>query len=196
MDFVQKVNKLREQILQTREEIEWVATAPVPREDFKAQVLRWVDAMAAKAVEAESSLFALRSCQPALLSVADPFRMQTSVSITGERPNVVPVKFSLSPMLAWAFGDLIKASLLAKVDAMDYVPGLPLAERPQRLKHLKEQLLQLEEKEEALICQAEAARVQIYRRADINPAVVLSYRAGADDEQVDQTMMTGDLYQD
>ena len=50
MDFVQKVNKLREQILQTKEEIEWVATAPVPREDFKAQVLRWVDAMAAKAV--------------------------------------------------------------------------------------------------------------------------------------------------
>ncbi|RDI12454.1 hypothetical protein DFO48_10371 [Comamonas sp. AG1104] len=71
---------------------------------------------------------------------------------------------SIAPQLIWLFGDTIEKVFLAKVDAMDYVPGLPLTERTTRREQLTTQLRTLEEKEEELICEAELAHLPIYRR--------------------------------
>ena len=90
------------------------------------------------------------------------------------------LNISIAPQLIWLFGDTIKKVFLAKVDAMDYVPGLPLTERTTRREQLTTQLRTLEEKEEELICEAELAHLPIYRRADADPAVVLAYDPDGD----------------
>ena len=90
------------------------------------------------------------------------------------------LNISIAPQLIWLFGGTIKKVFLAKLDAMDYVPGLPLTERTTRREQLTTQLCTLEEKEEELICEAELAHLPIYRRADADPAVVLAYDPDGD----------------
>lgn len=89
------------------------------------------------------------------------------------------LNISIAPQLIWLFGDTIKKVFLAKVDAMDYVPGLPLTERTSRHEQLTTQLPHTGGKEE-LICEAELANLPIYRRADADPAVVLAYDPDGD----------------
>ncbi|WP_455556981.1 hypothetical protein [Comamonas sp.] len=175
MDFVQKINKLREQIQQIKEEIVWLDESPLSKEDFKARVVEWVERMSDHDPSMNSSLTWLR--QPKahvhsskLLSISANVRVAA-----GTHPQVAPVQIALAPQLAWLFGEEIKQSLLAKVDAMDYVPGLPLSERPKRRQELLRNLRALEEKEEALICESEEAMVPVFRRVDADPAVVLGY---------------------
>ncbi len=52
-------------------------------------------------------------------------------------------------------------------------PGLPAAERRQRLAELDGQVVQLEHQEEQLIAELAAAGVDVSRRPDADPAVVL-----------------------
>ena len=175
MKFQQNIQKLRDQIQQLNEEVEWVSTAPVTREELKERVLAWVDSMATRAESAAIGLNDLRSPRPHTFNGADLLKVETRVVSIEGKTGVSPLKFSLAPQLTWLLGDAIKDSLLAKVDAMDYVPGLPMDERPARLAQLKQELRALEQKEEALICEAEANNLQIYRRADADPAVILNY---------------------
>lgn len=175
MSIEKSIQKLREQIQQLKEEIEWVAEAPVTREEWKERVASWVDGMAANADRTSSALLSLRSANPRTVRDADLLAIQTSVAQVAGQTTVRSIDFSIAPHLTWLLGDAIKASMLAKVEAMDYVPGLPLAERPARLAQLKQDLRALEEKEEALICEAEANHMPIYRRSDADPAVVLNY---------------------
>ncbi|MRT21970.1 hypothetical protein FYM52_16685 [Comamonas sp. CAH-2] len=175
MSIEKSIQKLREQIQQLKEEIEWVAEAPVTREEWKERVASWVDGMAAKADRTSSALLSLRSANPLTVRDADLLAIQASVAQVAGMTTVRSIDFSIAPHLTWLLGDAIKASMLAKVEAMDYVPGLPLAERPARLAQLKQDLRALEEKEEALICEAEANHMPIYRRSDADPAVVLNY---------------------
>lgn len=175
MNLVQNIQKLRDQIQQLKEEIEWVTTAPVTREEFKERVLGWVNDMAARAEQAARGLNCLRSPNPHTVNGADLLGVETRVTSIEGKTGVTPIEFSIAPQLTWLLGDAIKETLLAKVEAMDYVPGLPMDERPARLAQLGQELRALEEKEEALICEAEADNQKIYRRADADPAVVLSY---------------------
>lgn len=175
MDFVQKINKLREQIQQVNEELSWLDGAPLPKDEFKARVVAWVDQMGSSLQDAEGSLASFR--RPDVDSRhSKMLNISTRIFVPGgEHSTVAPFEVSLAPQLAWLFGDQIKQVLLAKVDAMDYVPGLPMAERPARRKQLLQNRRGLEEKEEALICESEAAQVPVFRREDADPAVVLGY---------------------
>lgn len=175
MSLEKNIQNLREQIQQLKEEIEWVANAPVTRQEWKERVASWVDGMAAKAEKADNSLLSLRSANPQTVNRADLLNIETSVVQNAGASTVKSVEFSIAPPLTWLLGDAIKATLMTRVEAVDYVPGLPMAERPARLAQLKQDLRTLEEKEEALICEAEANRQPIYRRSDVDPAVVLNY---------------------
>lgn len=42
MDFVQKIDKLRDQIHQINEELTWLEESPVTKEEFRARVIEWV----------------------------------------------------------------------------------------------------------------------------------------------------------
>lgn len=180
MELIQKIQKLREQILQAKEELEWLEQAPLSREEFKGQVLTWFEHISASAAEANNRFLALRFPDQSISHV-DPLKIEYPVALP-VKGNVVSsvMKFSITPQLFWLLGDTIKESLLAKVEAMDYVPGLPRAERVKRREQLSSQLHTLEVKEEELICEAELAKLQIFRRADADPAVVLAYDSDGD----------------
>ena len=175
MELIQKIHKLREQILQIKEEVNWLKTAPLSREEFKGQVLKWFEHMSAGAAEADNRFLSLRFPDQAI-SLVDPLKVEypLTLPVVGRVVSSL-MKFSITPQLLWLLGDTIKASLLAKVEAMEYVPGLPRAERVKRCEQLTTQLHTLEVKEEELICEAELANLPIYRRADADPAVVLNY---------------------
>lgn len=175
MDFVQKISKLREQIQQVNEELKWLDESPVTQEEHKARVAEWVQAITNNAQDFDNSLAALRRPN-AKVHNSSMLKVSTMVHVPGgTHPTVAQVNLSLASPLAWLFGDQIKEALLAKVEAMDYVPGLPMAERPARRKQLLQNLRVLEEKEEALICESEEANAPVYRRGDADPAVVLAY---------------------
>lgn len=175
MSLEKNIQKLREQIQQLKEEIQWVTEAPVTREEWKERVTSWVEGMAAKADRTSSAMLSLRSANTKVVRAADLLEIQTSVAQVAGLTTVRPLEFSIAPHLTWLLGDAIKAAMLAKVETIDYVPGLPMSERPARLDQLTKQLRVLEEKEEALICEAEASQQPIFRRSDIDPAVVLNY---------------------
>lgn len=175
MEFVQKITKLREQIQQVKEELKWLDESPVTLEEYKARVAEWVTIMSNNAQDFDNSLAALRRPNAAAHK-SSMLKVSTRVHVPGgTHPTIAPLDISLASPLAWLFADQIKQALLAKVDAMDYVPGLPMAERPARRKQLLQNLRVLEEKEEALICESEEANAPVYRRGDADPAVVLAY---------------------
>lgn len=175
MDFVQKIDKLRDQIHQINEELTWLEESPVTKEEFRARVIEWVTVNTNNAEDIGDRL-AWLSRPNSAASKLDMLKISSRVHVPGStHPTVAPVDISIARPLAWLFGEQIKEALLAKVDAMDYVPGLPLADRPARRDQLLKDRRVLEEKEEALICESEEANAPIYRRADADPAVVLNY---------------------
>lgn len=83
MSIEKSIQKLREQIQQLKEEIEWVAEAPVTREEWKERVASWVDGMTARAERTSSALLSLRSANPRTVRDADLLAIQTSVAQVG-----------------------------------------------------------------------------------------------------------------
>lgn len=174
----QGVDSVRDEIEMIREELGWLETSLVPRDELKARIT------AAVGVEQRlsGSTGGLRSlARPTFdkyntFTFASLFEAEARATyMEGAGPVKMPAKVGLAPMLAWLFGDELTKNIHAKVDALEYTPGPPMAERPARRSQLLATLRQLEEKEEALICTGEAAGLMIARRKDADPAVVLGY---------------------
>jgi hypothetical protein len=74
------------------------------------------------------------------------------------------------------FPDLIRSKLVAEVDRQleEWPSGLPTAERPGAVAKLEAEIRELGVQEEALILEAEAAGIEIDRRGDADPRIVLS----------------------
>lgn len=140
----------------------------------------WFDRMSSDAAEVNNKFLSLRNPEASITEV-NPLSVTKGLNLPVGQSNASGMlNISIAPQLIWLFGDTIKKVFLAKVDAMDYVPGLPLTERTTRREQLTTQLRTLEEKEEELICEAELAHLPIYRRADADPAVVLAYDTDGD----------------
>lgn len=179
-NHLQAVEKKRGQIERVREELEWVANSPLPRIDAKSAITDWVTVLqqGVETVHMSSTLAAMTA--PDLRAQRDAannlFRVNTRAVQIGSAPNVLPVEVQLAPALLWLLGtDEFTARLHARVDALEYTPGPPLAERAPRRDVLVKELRALELEEEALICSAEEASVYIARRADADPASILGY---------------------
>lgn len=179
---ISQVERLRQDIERVREEIEWVEKAPLPKDDWKRKVSQWIQASAGDASIQSTALRGLRSGKPDGGFVSENLLAAKSRTraVSGDAPLVLPVDVRMAPMLCWLLGDEMERRLHAMIDADEYVPGLPLAERPARLMELREELRGLEAEEEAVITAAEDEHVFIGRRADADPAVVLGYVADGD----------------
>lgn len=79
----------------------------------------------------------------------------------------------LGPMLAFFFGDEIKAKLASTIESMTYESGPPAADRPELIVEIDAELLRLERQEEQVISEAESCGFEIVRRPDANPEIVL-----------------------
>lgn len=179
MDFLQAVEALREQIAAVKEEISWLDTSPVPADDLKAAVGEWVRAQGNVDTYSrmDCALRAMTAPQARDRAAAGNEMLVTSTRSTVLEGSFVPTApVSLAPALCWLLGEAEMTRLLhAKIDALEYTPGPPMAERQPRRVALVKELCRLELAEEAAICAAEKASVSIGRRADADPAAVLAY---------------------
>lgn len=162
-----EVAKIREEIARVHDECEWLERAQVPRDELKVR--------AAARIRAASEKF---DGGLALHQLAHPQGSSAELLTVTVPAHQGPVKeIDFTPLLGWLMGtDALIELVHAKIDAMDYRPGPPLADRPARLAELRTEMRVLDEREEATIVRAEADGIPIPRRADADPAVVLCYR--------------------
>lgn len=168
-----EVQALRLEISRCQEEIEWLASAPVPIAELKARTGEQVRRLAAK-FEAQRHLRSLANPGAGFAEFAGIFDLSARVFVGGAAVQTATIT-DAGPLLAWALGDALVKRLDKEADGLDYVAGPPMAERPAMVATLKAELRTLEEREEALIVAAEERGTHIGRRADADPAVVLGY---------------------
>ncbi|MBD5805342.1 hypothetical protein AZOA_47950 [Azoarcus sp. Aa7] len=161
------VEKIRAEIARVRDELEWLESARIPRDELKARATERIRA-AAERFDGDLALHQMaypQGSRAELLTVAVPASQGTVKNV------------ELAPLLSWLMGvDTLIGLVHGRIDAMDYRPGPPLAERPARLAELRTELRALEEREEATIVRAEADGVLIPRRIDADPEAVLGYK--------------------
>src|SRR5690606_12789306 len=75
--------------------------------------------------------------------------------------------------------DAMKAGIRARIESLEYEPGLPTAEREAALAEINERLLAAELEEEDIVRQAAAAGLTLHRRPDCSPAAVLRWDPAA-----------------
>jgi len=81
------------------------------------------------------------------------------------------------PLLCWLFGETIKERLSELVEQTKYNEGIPAAEREAAAAEIDRRLLALETEEEEIITSAETAGMDIPRRGDCDPRIVLEVRS-------------------
>lgn len=167
-----KLNTLRKRIAELTEEIEWLGSAPLPRNEVVARLDRYIDSLAGRwspkfdvfgpdADPREVGLFTFKARLDG--------RVESGVVIGSSGVDLAPALAALMP-------DTLKAFLRTYVEQADYEPGPPAAERPDIVRKLKAERLQLEIEEEQSIVLAEEAGMMIWRRDDCDPAVVLGWK--------------------
>ncbi len=180
ISFHTEVETLQAEIAGVVDEIAWTMDSPLPKEEVKQRL-----ATSAKEFSDKFGLNLSRLANPSAgpLELREALTVHERVRIRSESVGVEPLHIDLSGILFAVFSDDLIKHLAKQIDALDYTAGPPTKERGAALTKLRDTLRQLEQKEERLICNAEAAGVYIERRPDANPAIVLSYDpAGSMDE--------------
>lgn len=162
-DFLKELDAVRAEISSMQDELKWLTAARLPKAEAAQRIPAIVDLLAA----------GFDPVVPQLAEIgAPPVK-------TIERWLNPPADHA-GTLLCWLFRDQIEARLLAALDAADYVPGPPAADRPALIKDLQKRLHVLEVNEEALVESAEAAGVEVGRRADVDWSVVLDFDPDGD----------------
>ena len=165
-----EITDLRERISATQGEIEALREAPVPKVEYVQRVSDWIDTQAAAfAVNAEFSVSPLR----------EPFPRADHVGfgqlrVRGSDHGDSVAEADAAGLLCWLMGDAIKAKLSEAIAAAELPEGAPAADRPRLRRDLAAQLDRMEINEERLVVEAQAAGIEVQRRSDVRPEIVLS----------------------
>lgn len=165
-----QVDELRVQIRSVLDEISWIETSPPPKDEVKQRIAAAVDREAARFLEqAQLGDLVHRGEISELLSLRGASQL-----IAGG--SVASATLELAPVLSFLFQETIKARLCEALDKslVDYSEGPATDDRSALLQSARDRLHALEVEEENLVLEAEAAGIEIHRRADANPAIVLS----------------------
>ncbi|GAA0595526.1 hypothetical protein [Caenispirillum bisanense] len=148
-----EIEDVRAQIRTLTETIEGLESALPSIEEAEAKLSRIIDDLAGKF---GPDLYAV--------TAAEATSAQFQINVEGN--------YRFGPLMAWLFGDALKEAY-GRVIRERLGAGIPEAERQKRLAAARAKRLQLEIREEAIIAEAEAAGLDILRRGDADPAVVL-----------------------
>lgn len=170
----QEIAKLRADIEQCRDEINWLIEAPITKGELKSRAKECCKTLADK-FDAPRHMGSLANPSAGLFEMQAMFRTSARVFIPGKLDVTSADSEDVGPMLAWVMGETLVQRMHADIDCLDYRPGPPMAERPARLGELRATLRKLEQQEEALISRGEETGVFIPRRDDADPAVILAY---------------------
>lgn len=160
-DLTQKIETIRSQIAKLKNELHQLRYMPIHPDDVADRVTEVVKALAS---DLNESFLGDLVCAPQ--ADDDIF---SRACYHDNRGGVLH---------AW----LDPAGLTKKLTALagpHAVGTIPLAERAAHQAALERRLFEMETAEEALVVQAESAGIEVYRRPDIDPAIVLSVDPGS-----------------
>ena len=157
---IKKLATLRDQIAALVDERADLENAPIPRQEAEANIAALIDAPYSDTLHKGRI-----DLDPAPAGLLDGSFSSSSLLEMFERPG----------MFRALFPDAVSKYLLSIYDKEigDRKPGLPMAERRQRLTELDGEIYALETQEEAVIELLEADGVDIQRRPDASAAAAL-----------------------
>lgn len=164
-----ELSDLRGRIADAQDRLAELDEAPVPRSEYLERIGGWIDGKARTFAEsAEYQVSALRGPAPRFDDV-----LLGSMPVRGSGGPDVAVA-DAAPLLCWLMGDEIKAKLAETINAAGFEAGPPSADRPKLRRDLEAELRKLELAEERMIEEASEAGIDIPRRHDADPAVILA----------------------
>lgn len=153
-----EIEAIRSQIAQLKNELHQLRHAPIHPDDLPARVAEVVKTLAARVDEGTLGALVAASTPPG--NQDDPLR---AVCYVSDQPGILHAWINPADLTK-------KLTALARPHATGTVP---MAERPQLQADLERRLFGLEVAEEKAICEAESAGIEVFRRADLDPAIVL-----------------------
>jgi hypothetical protein len=149
------IEALRTGIASTKQHLAAVRSAPLPLADQKRLAAEFIERAA-------------RTAKPTVAVVRDQLTVRW-------RDDVIAGREDLLATLAWLAPQAVLAAIEKEIDQQQPVrtDAMPRLERVKRTTELQEQLLQLEQREEALIVHAAGDGLEILRRPDASPLAVL-----------------------
>ncbi|QXP90013.1 hypothetical protein [Methylococcus capsulatus] len=158
-NLLKGIETVRAQIAQLKSELSALRVMPIHPDDLPARVAEVVKTLSARVDEATLGALVAASTPPG--NQDDPLRLACYVS---DQPGILHAWLNPTDLTK-------KLTALARPHATGTVP---MAERPQLQADLERRLFEAETAEEALVVQAEAAGIEIFRRPDIDPSIVLA----------------------
>lgn len=161
------LHALRSQIAEKQTEIARIEDAPVPLAEAKRRIHELIDGEAAR--------FNPDYRLSDLLSAAGGSSDLLSVGVTAwpDQSGTAHGNAEIGPLMAWLFGDEVKARLEQHLKQSGYEAGLTPKARAEKVGKLRDEIRALEIEEEALVVEAEEAGLEVYRRPDADPLIVL-----------------------
>jgi len=151
------LESIRQQITGIRQQIAEITGQPLTAAEIEDAVNRAVDGWASR-VDAGwlgINIANGRAVDPAMLTTA----------AAGEEDK-------LACLLAWLHADALKEKLLSA--SLPFASdGMTLAARAERVRELEGELHEVEAAEEHMVCALEARGLDVYRRPDADPSIVL-----------------------
>lgn len=157
---LKKLAEIRSQIADLKHSLETSKGAALPLADVEATINATVDTWARK-FDADW----LGRCFVSPEAVMMPVSFETACS--GEEGK-------LAIILAWHDPEGLKQKLIAAARPYAANKGMTQQDRPAFVRKQEAQLFKLETEEEVLVCQLEADGLEVFRRADADPAIVLA----------------------
>ncbi|MEQ9140670.1 MAG: hypothetical protein RJQ08_03915 [Salinisphaeraceae bacterium] len=160
------VEGIRKRIEKARMDLDDLRLRRLTRAETAERLERWVDDQASLV---RASVFVSTATLASVSIDGSAFRANAMGDINGNGT------VSLAPYLCWLDPEGMKRRLLAELDeiADERCASTPPKDRKRALEQREAKLLQLERDEEAAIVAAEAQGIQIARRPDVRPDVVL-----------------------
>jgi hypothetical protein len=173
---LQRLDALRTEINAINDEQHWLDHAPLPLEDALAAIDRFIELHASDSSRAKPFFYQQTLQAPGPFDAAVQLDRESTVVENGRIFGGAGVAHLAGVLIPLMGPSTVQRLLhdMAKREAEHIESGPPLAERPALKASLKKRKYALEVEEEALICSAEELGMDgFYRRADVNPEVVL-----------------------
>lgn len=97
----------------------------------------------------------------------------------GARPGPYAHTVDVGPLLAFLFGNELKARITEYIETLDCPDSPQSVDRPALIKKLDAKIRAIEIEEESLITEAESAGIHVVRHPDASPEVILEWNGGS-----------------
>lgn len=158
-DISAAIKRVRSDIARLKSEIATIKAAPLPVEDIRAAIVKQIDTLANQGrpvMNFEAGKVAITFADMPMFGAG---------GVLSAPPG------SATKLMAWMFRDQLIEAMTAGLGAV--TGGLAKPERDRRIAELERALLATEHIEEAYVCQAIAAGLEVHRRLGVNILALL-----------------------